>query len=188
MTARAHRRRAIVVAVAGAGTAALLLAACSSSSPSTATSDSSTPTTTGSSASAAVDVGSSSLGPVLVTSSGQTLYLLSSDSPGASTCSGACAAAWPLLRPNGATPAAGPGVTAKITTIHRSDGTSQLAADSWPLYTYAGDAAAGDVNGQGISSFGGTWYAVTPSGTKATAASTGPSPSTSSSGPGGYGY
>lgn len=33
-----------------------------------------------------------------------------------------------------------------------------------PLYRYAGDGAAGDANGQGLSFFGALWYVVSPSG------------------------
>jgi hypothetical protein len=66
-----------------------------------------------------------------------------------------------------------------------------LTAGAWPLYTFAKDKAPGDVNGQGKKSFGGTWYAVSPSGmaVKATANSAPASsaPATSSAG-GGYKY
>ena len=37
-----------------------------------------------------------------------------------------------------------------------------LKIGDWPLYTFAGDAAPGDVNGQGV---GEVWYAVAPDGT-----------------------
>jgi hypothetical protein len=39
-----------------------------------------------------------------------------------------------------------------------------LTAGGVPLYTFAMDKAPGDVNGEGIVNFGGTWYAVSPSG------------------------
>jgi hypothetical protein len=61
-----------------------------------------------------------------------------------------------------------------------------LTAGGWPLYTFVKDKAPGDVTGQGVKNFGGTWYAVSPSGVavKSTPSS---SPSTSSV-KGGYGY
>ena len=50
---------------------------------------------------------------------------------------------------------------AVFSVTERSDGTFQLVAGDWPLYTFAGDAAAGDVNGQGQ---GGVWFVVSPDG------------------------
>jgi hypothetical protein len=43
----------------------------------------------------------------------------------------------------------------------RSDGSSQVTYGGWPLYYYSGDAAPGDVNGQGVN---GVWYVVSPDG------------------------
>jgi predicted lipoprotein with Yx(FWY)xxD motif len=48
-----------------------------------------------------------------------------------------------------------------FTVVTRADGTHQLQAGKWPLYTFAGDAAPGDVNGQGSA---GVWFAVNPAG------------------------
>jgi predicted lipoprotein with Yx(FWY)xxD motif len=56
---------------------------------------------------------------------------------------------------------ADPSVTAQTTTLERADGSSQLVAGEWPLYTFSGDSAPGDVNGQGS---GGKWFAVAPDG------------------------
>ena len=33
-----------------------------------------------------------------------------------------------------------------------------------PVYTFSQDHASGDVNGEGLQEFGGTWYAVSASG------------------------
>ena len=30
----------------------------------------------------------------------------------------------------------------------------------WPLFRYSGDTAPGQANGNGISSYGGTWYVI----------------------------
>ena len=43
----------------------------------------------------------------------------------------------------------------------RSDGTRQVTYNGHPLYLFAGDHKAGDTNGQGINTFGGTWHALT---------------------------
>jgi predicted lipoprotein with Yx(FWY)xxD motif len=62
---------------------------------------------------AAVKVRNSKLGKVLVDEQGRTLYLFEKDTGPKSTCSGACASAWPPLRTNGK-PKAGAGVTASL--------------------------------------------------------------------------
>ncbi len=112
-----------------------------------------------------VGLRSTSLGSVLTNSQGRTLYVLTADSAGKSTCTGACATAWPPLTvKSGQTPAAGSGVTATLGTITRSDGTVQVTANGLPLYTFVRDAKARDVNGQGVNAFGGTWYVVNASG------------------------
>jgi predicted lipoprotein with Yx(FWY)xxD motif len=101
-------------------------------------------------------------GPILTDSSGSTLYIFTQDVPGLSRCTGACAKVWPpLLVGTGTTPTAGPGVTGKIGTMHRSDGGTQVTINGQPLYTYSGDSAPGQTNGQGI---GNTWFVVEPSG------------------------
>jgi Secreted repeat of unknown function len=63
----------------------------------------------------------------------------------------------------------------------------QATYDGHPLYTYAGDSAAGQVKGNGLNVSGGLWWAMTPAGTKLGAAAAS-SPSSSSSSSGGYGY
>lgn len=101
------------------------------------------------------------LGSFLVDAQGKTLYLFLADTPASSACSGGCAENWPPLLTTGA-PQAGEGVeAAKIGTLVRSDGTTQVTYNGHPLYYFAGDAQAGDANGQGI---GGKWYVVSPAG------------------------
>jgi predicted lipoprotein with Yx(FWY)xxD motif len=46
----------------------------------------------------------------------------------------------------------------------RSDGTMQWTYQSFPLYNYGGDSAAGQDNGQGINAFGGIWGTARPAG------------------------
>src|SRR5262245_7422496 len=105
-------------------------------------------------------MGQTSLGPVLVDDQGHTLYGLTKDSAGTSTCADACAKAWPPMTVASAQLPAG--LDPKVfTVIDRADGTHQLKAGKWPLYRFAGDAAAGDVNGQGS---GGVWFVVKPDG------------------------
>jgi predicted lipoprotein with Yx(FWY)xxD motif len=99
---------------------------------------------------------------VLTNSSGRTLYWFAPDTPSKSVCYGTCAAYWP---PVIGTPAAGPGVTlSKIATIARTDGTIQVTYAGHPLYTYIGDTAPGQANGNDINLNGGFWHEVPAAG------------------------
>ncbi|MFI2372736.1 SCO0930 family lipoprotein [Streptomyces sp. NPDC018833] len=108
---------------------------------------------------------SKDLGKVVTDSEGFTLYRFDKDTakPPKSNCEGDCAKAWPVVAAGGAT--AAPGVDPSlIGEVTRADGSKQLTIDGWPMYRYAKDTKAGDVNGQGV---GGTWYASAPDGKKA---------------------
>lgn len=109
-------------------------------------------------------------GTVLVNSSGQALYLLTSDPSGASKCTGACAKAWPPLKATGK-PTAGPGATSsELSSFKRSDGGTQVSYDKHALYTFA---RGGLVSGEGIASNGGIFYLVAPTGKPVTKTTTG---------------
>ena len=101
-------------------------------------------------------------GDVLVDSEGMTLYMFDNDEQGAgsSACSGGCADAWPPLAADG-TPSAGDGVSAELTTFQRSDGSTQIAANGWPLYYWQNDEAPGDATGQGVND---VWWVLDPAG------------------------
>jgi len=66
---------------------------------------------------------------VLTNAKGFTLYWFAPDTPARSNCNTSCAAYWP---PVTGTPAAGPGVTGKLGTIRRSDGTLQSTYNGHP--------------------------------------------------------
>ena len=140
---------------------ALAAAGCGSNNNDSA---STAPANAASRSSATVSVADSSLGKILVDSSGKTLYLFQADTGTKSTCSGACATAWPPLRVSGK-PTAGSGVKASsLGTTPRSDGQPQVTYNGHPLYGYQGDSGAGDTNGQNINGFGAEWYVLSPSG------------------------
>ncbi|HEV3048601.1 MAG TPA: hypothetical protein VGY13_14700 [Solirubrobacteraceae bacterium] len=173
----------------------LTLAACGSSGSTTSTSSSAS-AASGSAAgtgSGTVNTASNSkLGAtVLVDARGMTVYHLSGEGAGKFICvTGACEKEWPPV-----------GASERVTsveglgTVKRPDGAEQLTYKGEPLYTFAGDKAPGEANGQGIKE-GGTWSAVT-TGSSAAAA---PAPTTGSSSgsgegsgsgespSGGYGY
>lgn len=100
-------------------------------------------------------------GKALVTSSGASVYLLTSDPPNQSKCVGSCTQTWiPVTVSGPAT--AGQGADASlISTFKRSDGKTQVAYNKHALYTHAG---AGATSGQGIAANGGVWYLVSAKG------------------------
>ena len=51
-------------------------------------------------------------------------------------------------------------------TFARDDGTMQVSVNGLPLYTFGGDTAPGDTNGQGV---GDVWYVVGANGRRSTA-------------------
>lgn len=125
---------------------------------------------------------SSKYGAILVSGSGRSLYLLTADSKGKSVCMSSCVAIWPPLTTKGK-PLAGNGVKGKLLgTINRGDGVRQVTYDGHPLYMYAGDTSAGQVNGEGVASFGGTWYVLSSGGVAVTTALASSSGNSSSEG------
>jgi predicted lipoprotein with Yx(FWY)xxD motif len=144
-----------VVAAAALGAAALAACGGGAYSSGAATPPPAVPLTMTSAV--AVQSGDTSLGKVLVSPSGLTMYGLMNDTKTNSTCVGACARVWPpVIVDKGWTVA--PGLDRSLfSTILRTDGTRQLVAGRWPLYTFSGDAKPGDVNGEGS---GGVWFAV----------------------------
>jgi predicted lipoprotein with Yx(FWY)xxD motif len=114
-------------------------------------------------AGATVTVKSATIGgvAVLTNADGLTLYWFAPDTPTASKCTGDCASYWP---PVTGTPKAGPGVTGKLGTIKRPDGSVQATYDGHPLYTYVGDSGPGQARGNNLNLNGGLWYEVRVSG------------------------
>jgi predicted lipoprotein with Yx(FWY)xxD motif len=105
-------------------------------------------------------------GPVLVDGEGYSLYVFMNDTQnsGTSTCTGACAGAWPPLTTDGP-PVASEGVDEfLLSTLPRDDGSTQVTYNGWPLYSFEDDTAPGDTNGQGLDDSGGLWFLVSPAG------------------------
>jgi predicted lipoprotein with Yx(FWY)xxD motif len=172
------------LAVAGLAVATAALAACGSSAASTPTSGSGSSSAPAAASASGIKTVSTSHGTVLASSAGHTLYWFAIDTPAKSNCNGQCASYWPPV-PASAKAAAGVSLPDAFGSVKRDDGSRQLSYDGHPLYTYTGDTAAGQVNGNGISASGGLWWAMTPSGAKLAAAKPA---SSSSTGSGGTGY
>ena len=159
-------------------TAVLVVAGCTSSGAGA------TPIGGGASSAAGVVIDAASsptFGMVLTGPNGMTLYTHAGDSATSSTCTGACATAWPPLQTTGQ-PTAGPGVTGQLGTLIRADGTTQVTYGGMPLYGWQGDTKPGDVTGNGVEGFAVATVGGAGSAPHASAAA--PAPSS----PGTYGY
>src|SRR6476661_1759859 len=114
-----------------------------------------------------ISLRTTAVGKVLVAANGRTLYLFTADKGKKSTCYGQCASYWPPVF--AAKPTVGRGLKASmIGTTKRRDGKLQVTYAGHPLYFFAQDKKAGDVNGQGFVHFGGSWWVVSAAGRKIT--------------------
>jgi predicted lipoprotein with Yx(FWY)xxD motif len=191
---KARRRRGVLRSWLLAGGLALgtaaTVTACGSSSPSTAAGSPSSSAPAGASTAASAAINAKNVpgvGTVLVNGQGQTLYMLTSEKGGKITCTQAngCTQAWPeTLLTNGATATADSGAQASLLgTVKDASGNLEVTYNHWPLYTFSGDSGPGVAKGQGLTSFGGTWYVLNGSGNPVTSGQSG----NASSG-GGNGY
>ena len=129
----------------------------------------------------------------LANHSSRTLYVLSAEKGGRIHCKTACMILWPPLEVKNSVKniTLGAHVNGKIGFIARGKIMKQVTFNSYPVYTYSGDTAARQSNGEGVVADGGTWYVANATSTsvggtlfKAPSSST----TTTTSGGGGYGY
>lgn len=177
------------LAVAGLGVASLLLAAgCSSSGTKSATSGTTSPSSSSSTPSTMFSTATASgLGSVVVDGRGHTVYVLTADGHTNVPCDDAsgCTKAWPdLALPAGVTSAkAGSGVDAsKLGSMKLADGETYPTYNGWLMYEFAHDSGPAQGAGEGLRSFGGTWYALTSSGSLVQPAAASSTPATSGNG------
>ncbi|MFD2582883.1 hypothetical protein ACFSR6_10305 [Pedobacter vanadiisoli] len=97
-------------------------------------------------------------GSVLTDKDGKTLYFFASDAAGTPTCVGGCETAWPLYYSADASTDLNLN-KAEVGEVTRADGRKQSTYKGYPLYYYAGDAAKGDIKGDGV---GGIWFVAKP--------------------------
>lgn len=115
---------------------------------------------------AKIGVRKTSIGTILVSSSGRTLYEFTKDHPRSNSCVKIkeCSEIWPSLTTSGK-PTAGPGVKASLlSTITLHGGAKQVTYAGHPLYLYSGDSGPGETAYVGEKEFGGTWYAINAAG------------------------
>lgn len=136
---------------AGATAVVALIAGCASSS--------SASKTAAGGASSSGNTRSTSIGTVLVDSSGHTVYELVGDSAAHQTCTGRCLAIWPAVMKNG----------------------RQVVVNGHPEFTYVGDKSAGQTKGQNLRDRWGLWLAIDTSGNPISAGPKAPAPHASSS-------
>jgi len=157
-------KKLLIAGTALAATAALL-GACGGSDDKKETKPKSTTATSAAQAGpATLKTAQTGIGSVLVDANGKTLYLYANDQGATSAVPANILAAWPPLIASGA-PIAGDGVDAsKLKLAQQPDGQNWVTYDGHLLYTFSGDASAGQTNGHKL---GNVWYAVTPSGAQA---------------------
>jgi predicted lipoprotein with Yx(FWY)xxD motif len=107
------------------------------------------------------------LGQVIADSKRMTLYDFHKDKGKISSCYGECAVAWPPLLTNGSPKATGGAKSSLLGTTKRKDGTTQVTYKGHPLYGFVEDKKPGEANGNGLTAFGGQWFALHPNGAEA---------------------
>jgi predicted lipoprotein with Yx(FWY)xxD motif len=120
---------------------------------------------------------------IAVDAKGRTVYELAPETTKHLLCtSTTCFQFWPpvTVKSKTANLSKATGIKGKLGLLHRN-GFFQVTLGGRPLYRFASDKANGDVNGQGIMTFGGTWHVVAASSHKS-----GSSPMTTGSSTTGY--
>jgi predicted lipoprotein with Yx(FWY)xxD motif len=139
-----------------------MITACGSSTSSTSsgTSSAAAPASSAPAAASSSTLKTAKIGgvTVLTNAKGFTLYWFAPDTPTTSKCNGSCVTYWPPVK---GPATAGAGVTGKLATIKRSDGSVQATYNGHPLYSYVADTAPGQAKGNGLNLSGGVWHEVT---------------------------
>jgi predicted lipoprotein with Yx(FWY)xxD motif len=118
------------------------------------------------------------MGKVLVDSKGMALYSPEQESGGEVLCTGSCTSIWvPLTLSGSGKPTGTSDVQAKLGTVDRPDGATQVTYEGKPLYTFVEDTSPGQVTGNGFhDQFGGqqfTWEVASVGAVSSTSTSTG---------------
>lgn len=96
---------------------------------------------------------------ILTTMQGMTLYYFIPDTASKVACTDGCTQTWPpLLFTGSGSPKAATALKGELEIYPNANG-KQVIYNDHELYTYGGDTAAGQVNGEGI---GNKWFVATP--------------------------
>ncbi len=96
---------------------------------------------------------------ILVSANGMTLYYFTPDTTSKTVCTDGCASTWPpVLFSTGNKPQAAGSLPGSLEVYPNANG-KQVVYNDHPLYTFSGDSAPGQTNGEGIA---GKWFVVTP--------------------------
>lgn len=168
---------------------ALLAAACGNSTatgntaPTATTAPTAAATTPASTSSVTVMTASATVGgksvTILTDAQGKTLYYYKPDTPSTSACTGGCAQNWPpLLFSGSGTPSSSTTLPGTLSVVTTANG-AQVEYQGHLLYTFVGDSASGQTNGEGK---GGVWFAATTDLTSASGGAGSATPTPTSSG------
>ena len=164
---------------------ALIAVACGSNSTTSTGSSSSTGNggTTPSSSAAIIKTSSATVSgqsvTILTNTKGMTLYYFKPDTATTSACTGSCAGFWPpLVSTSSGSPASASALPGTLSVVKDTNG-QQVEYNGHLLYTYSGDTAPGQTNGEGIK---GSWFVAAT-----TLSSIQGAPQTTPT-PNGYGY
>jgi predicted lipoprotein with Yx(FWY)xxD motif len=96
---------------------------------------------------------------ILTNAQGFTLYYFTPDTATTTACTGDCATNWPplIVSDSSSTLTSDTSVSGKLTVVADQNGT-QVQYNSHFLYTFVGDTASGQTNGEGK---GGKWFVAT---------------------------
>lgn len=95
---------------------------------------------------------------ILTNPGGMTLYYFTADTPTTSACTSGCTGTWPPLLITGSnTPLSATTLTGTLTVQTDANG-NQVEYNGHLLYTYSGDTAPGQTNGEGLF---GKWFVAT---------------------------
>ncbi len=113
-----------------------------------------------------VKAATSDYGEMLFDQSGQAMYLFDLETGGVPQCYDACADEWPPVLTDGSPVATGAVRAELLAVTPRTDGTRQVSYAGHPLYYYVNEGK-NEVLCHNVTSFGGVWRVVTPSGAAA---------------------
>jgi predicted lipoprotein with Yx(FWY)xxD motif len=103
-------------------------------------------------------------GSYIADAEGKTLYTLVDDSMQPLPCEGECLTFWPPYTGEASLDEGSTLDASLVGTADTEDGQSQVTYNGYPLYYFAEDQNAGDLNGQAQEGFGGIWYVLSDTG------------------------